>query len=200
MRPATNELNTFAADGSQLLQSRSPTSPEWEASFAATSLPRVKVNRARTLPEEASTTPQNAGPTRKPRAGKIRIVVADDSPVALTFVCSLLRRQPDLDVVGTAANGMEALRRVEALQPDLMLTDLEMPVFSGLDIARSVRARFPRTRIVIISMHPCPAGHEPSRASGIDGFVSKFTMDHELIPLIERLFQKSQAAEPGELS
>jgi two-component system, NarL family, vancomycin resistance associated response regulator VraR len=200
MKSPVNELDTFAAEGSQLLQSRSPTSLEWDASTAATSLPSVNTLPAARSPAARSPALPGPRPERKPRADRIRIVVADDSPVALTCLYSLLSRHPRLDVVGTASNGMEALERVEALHPDLLLTDLEMPVFNGLDAARSVRARFPGTRIVIVSMHERPDLHNPNGEPTIDGFVSKLTLDGELIPFIERLFPNPPPAEQNQRS
>jgi DNA-binding NarL/FixJ family response regulator len=91
-------------------------------------------------------------------------------------------------VVGTGADGAEGIRRVESLEPDLLVMDLEMPVLGGLEAAKEVRARFPHTRIVLMSMHESANWYTLSRESGADGFVPKHQLTRELLPLIERLF------------
>jgi DNA-binding NarL/FixJ family response regulator len=124
----------------------------------------------------------------EPRNRRIRIVVADDSPVTLQYVCLFLRKHPQLEVVGTAADGVEAIRHVKATKPDLVLMDLEMPVLNGLEAARHLRARFPQTRIVITSLHDSASRQGLSHECGADEFLPKHELDGQLIPLIERLF------------
>jgi DNA-binding NarL/FixJ family response regulator len=112
----------------------------------------------------------------------------DDTPIGLYALCSLLRTESCAEVVGTGANGAEGIRRVESLEPDLLVMDLEMPVLGGLEAAKEVRARFPRTRIVLTSMHDGANWHSLSRESGVDGFVPKQELNRKLLPLIKRLF------------
>ena len=91
-------------------------------------------------------------------------------------------------MVGTGGDGAEGIQKVESLEPDLLVMDLEMPVLGGLEAAKEVRARFPHTRIVLTSMHEGEHWHSLSRESGADGFVPKHQLTRELLPLIERLF------------
>ena len=128
------------------------------------------------------------GGAREPDMKKLRIVVADDSPVTLKALCLFLQRHARLEVVGTAADGAEAVFRAETLLPDLVLTDLEMPVLDGLEAARHIRARFPNTRIVVTSSREDESWREVSRISGADEFVTKRELEVCWIPLVSRLF------------
>jgi DNA-binding NarL/FixJ family response regulator len=83
-----------------------------------------------------------------------RIVVVDDQPDIRDLVTLLLEDEEDFDVVGVAGDGQEAVRVVEELQPDLVLMDIAMPIMSGIDAMRSLRASNSETRIVILSAHP----------------------------------------------
>ncbi|MGA7688700.1 MAG: response regulator, partial [Jiangellales bacterium] len=81
----------------------------------------------------------------------ITVLLAEDQSMVLGALGSLLGLEPDLDVVGTAADGDEALRLVQTLQPDILLTDIEMPGQSGLDVAAEIRRRGLATRVVILT-------------------------------------------------
>ncbi|MGP0066578.1 MAG: response regulator [Isosphaeraceae bacterium] len=83
----------------------------------------------------------------------IRVLLADDHTLLRAGLRSLLSSLPDLDVVGEASSGEEALLLVEALRPDILLCDIAMPGMSGLEVAERVARDFPETRTVILSMH-----------------------------------------------
>ena len=79
----------------------------------------------------------------------IRVLLVDDSPLVLHVLQSLLSRSPEIQVVGTAANGKQALDLVPALNPDVICTDLHMPVMDGLEFTRAVMDRYPRPILVV---------------------------------------------------
>ena len=81
----------------------------------------------------------------------IRVLLVDDSPLALVVLKRLLAASPDIEVVGTAANGLEALDLIPRLQPTLICTDYHMPKMNGLEFTRQVMAQFPRPILVISS-------------------------------------------------
>ena len=84
---------------------------------------------------------------------EIRLLIVDDHAVVRKGICTLLEDEPDLTIVGEAADGSEALAQLEALQPTIVLLDLTMPGMSGLETARRISAQFPTVRPLIFSMH-----------------------------------------------
>ena len=82
----------------------------------------------------------------------IRVLLVDDSPMVLHLLQRLLSRSPEIQVVGTAANGKEGLDRVCALKPDVVCTDLHMPVMNGLEFTRAVMDICPRPILVVLSL------------------------------------------------
>ena len=86
---------------------------------------------------------------------KIRVLLVDDSPLVLNFLRRLLSRSPEIQVVGTAANGKEGLHMVLTLNPDVVCTDLHMPVMDGLEFTRAVMSTFPCPILVVsVSVDP----------------------------------------------
>ena len=81
----------------------------------------------------------------------IRVVLAEDQALVLGALSALLSLESDLEVVGTAADGAAALEQVRLHQPDVLVTDNEMPRLSGLDLAAQVRAGWPGVRVVIVT-------------------------------------------------
>ena len=82
---------------------------------------------------------------------KLRILVVDDAVVMRKLITETLGRDPDLEVVGVAANGKIALQRIPQLNPDLITLDLEMPEMDGLTTLREIRKNYPRLRVIIFS-------------------------------------------------
>src|ERR1051325_8215586 len=125
-------------------------------------------------------------PTRQTRP--IRTVVVDDSPVALQAVVEQLVSHPAIEVVGSAWDGEEGQALVERLEPRLVVTDLDMPRRSGLQLVESLRQKFPTMRLVIISTHEGAVWKNLSATRGADAFVPKRQLELELNGLVERLF------------
>ncbi len=80
---------------------------------------------------------------------RIKVLLVDDSPLVLAIIRRVLAAAPDIQVVGSAANGKEALGLIPALQPDVICTDLHMPVMDGLEFTRAVMAQYPRPILVL---------------------------------------------------
>src|SRR5258708_7242116 len=85
--------------------------------------------------------------------GMTRVVLADDHNLVRAGLRALLERLPDVEVVGEAANGREALALIVELKPDLALLDIGMPELNGLDAAARLAREAPRTKIVMVSMY-----------------------------------------------
>jgi two-component system response regulator NreC len=79
----------------------------------------------------------------------------------------------DIDVVGEAANGLEAIRQAEALQPDVVLMDLEMPVLNGYEAASQIRHLCPACRVIALSVHDYTAARQRASQAGIEAFITK---------------------------
>jgi len=119
---------------------------------------------------------------------RIRVLVADDSPMALRSVCKYLALQEGLDVVGTARDGQHALHQAKRFGPDLVLTDLSMPRMNGLEAAAELRKSFPEMRVLIFSeLSGLSIGEECLR-SGADGFVQKSQLPEMLMQEVRKLF------------
>ena len=103
----------------------------------------------------------------------IRIAVAEDQALVLGAIAALLALEPDFAIVGRAADGDRALAMVEALRPDILLTDIEMPGRTGIDVAQAVTAGFPRTGIVIVTTFARPGYLARARAAGVRGYLLK---------------------------
>ena len=125
---------------------------------------------------------------KEPASRQIRVVIADDSRAARESLTGLLKTYPGITVVGTAENGREAVLRIEALQPDLLVMDLNMPVLGGLDAARPLRSRYPALRILMISVHDGPVLAVESREAGADEFLPKPLAPLTFGPLMQRFF------------
>jgi len=82
----------------------------------------------------------------------IRILVADDHPVLRDGLIAVLSTQSDFEVIGEAASGLEAVRKVEELQPDVVLLDLEMPEMDGVEVLKQLRGSRPDVRVIIFTV------------------------------------------------
>lgn len=122
------------------------------------------------------------------RPEPILTLVVDDSPAALNSICYFLNLRPDIHVVGTAANGREAVIAAQALRPDLVLMDVQMPVMSGIEAASQLIRELPRTRVIMVSVHDLPEVRQACEECGADGFIAKERLDEELPCLLQRIF------------
>lgn len=126
----------------------------------------------------------------------IEIILIDDHAVVRTGYRRLLSAEPDLEVVGEAANSGEANALVQRLQPDVALVDLSLKGSSGLEAIRSMLARHPRLRILVLSMHDS-AGHViQALKSGAHGYLTKYCEPDEVIDGIRRVVAGKQVFSP----
>ena len=115
---------------------------------------------------------------------KIRILLADDHAVLRAGIRALLEMQPDMQVVGEANDGVQALTRARELQPDLVLMDIGMPGVDGLVATRQIRETCPNTRVLILTQHENKEYILPALRVGASGYVLKRAEGDELINAI----------------
>jgi RNA polymerase sigma factor (sigma-70 family) len=114
----------------------------------------------------------------------IRIVVADDHKIVREGLVLLLLKQPDMEVVGEAENGREALNLVHKLRPDILITDITMPELNGLETARQINEEKLTTRVVILSIHATSEHIFRALQAGVMGYLLKESAGQELIQAV----------------
>jgi two-component system, NarL family, response regulator NreC len=103
---------------------------------------------------------------------RLRVVLVDDHELVRQGVHALLQREPDIDVVGEAADGLAALELVERVRPDVLVADIMLPGLGGLELIRQASRRSPGTRVVVLSMH----GAEPLVLEALDRGASAYVL------------------------
>jgi len=114
----------------------------------------------------------------------IRVLLVDDQPTVRQGLRMRLALEPDVDVVGEAADGAAALAAMVSATPDVVLMDVEMPVMDGITAAGCIHAATPDTAIIMLSLHDDLYTRERARASGAVDFVAKHQIDGALTEAI----------------
>ncbi|MFL5806756.1 MAG: response regulator [Roseiflexaceae bacterium] len=117
-------------------------------------------------------------------ATKIRVLIVDDQSLIRVGIQTLLSRKPDIEVVGYAGDGAEALRQVAALDPDVVLMDIRMPGMDGVEATRQLVARQARASIIILTTFHDDANVFSALAAGARGYLLKDTDHKELAEAI----------------
>ena len=127
----------------------------------------------------------------------IRVVLADDHNLVRAGLRALLERLPEVEVVGEAANGREALALITKERPDLALLDIGMPELNGLDAAARIAREAPRTRLVMLSMHANESYVAQAIRLGVAGYVLKESCADELPVLLRAVMAGETYLSPG---
>lgn len=113
-----------------------------------------------------------------------RIILADDHNLMRRGLISLLSQQPDMDVIGEAKDGREALNLVRDLNPDIVVMDIAMPDLNGIEATRQIRAELPKIKIIALSMHSDESFVIEMFKAGVSGYLLKDCAINELISAI----------------
>ena len=143
-------------------------------------------HRAHSLRAEASPIPTVAGRKARP----IRAVVAEESPMVLKTLSSILEERDDVELIGTATDGYQAVRRVTELAPDLVLMDMRLPRINGLEVARQIKARSQPPAVIVVTADDTAGCRAAARAAGTDGIVSQRHLFTQLRAAIRKLFPR----------
>ncbi len=111
---------------------------------------------------------------------KIRVLVTDDHAIVRDGICALLALTGDIEAVGVAANGREALEMVRELTPDVVLMDIAMPIMGGVEATRRIRKEFPKVKVLALTQYDDKAYVFPVIEAGACGFISKTAAYSEL--------------------
>jgi DNA-binding NarL/FixJ family response regulator len=127
------------------------------------------------------------------------VLVVDDYEPFRRFVNAMLKEIPQLQVVGEAADGFEAVRKANELQPDLMLLDIGLPGLNGIEAARRIRVISPECQIIFVSLESSADVMEEALDLGALSYVAKERIGSELRPFLEAVILEKQllSARPG---
>lgn len=114
----------------------------------------------------------------------IKVFLADDHALVCEGLRLILERQKDIEVVGLAADGREAVRRIRELHPDVAILDIAMPEMNGVEVARHLAQECPRTKALILSMHSTSEHISRALAAGARGYVLKESAGAEVVAAV----------------
>ena len=120
---------------------------------------------------------------------KVRVFITDDHGILRGGLRALINLQPDMEVVGEAANGPAAEQGVRETEPDVMLMDISMPNGGGLAAIAAIKQVRPKTRIVVLTFHDEPGYVRAAARAGAIGYVVKSAVDTELLAAIRAVAQ-----------
>ena len=142
-------------------------------------------------------------PLRRPKASlrypmkKTRVLIVDDHTLVRDGIRALLELVADVEVVGEATNGKEALEKVKELFPDIVLMDLSMPVMSGLEATRRIRREHPEIKVLALTQYDDADYVVPVIEAGAQGFITKMSAFSELATAIQAVYSGESYLSPS---
>jgi DNA-binding NarL/FixJ family response regulator len=130
-------------------------------------------------------------------ARSIRVLVVDDYEPFRRFFCSTLERKADLQVIGEALDGLEAVQKAAELQPDLIVLDLGLPTLNGIEAARQIRKLSPKSKIVFVTLESSADVVQEAFSLGAQGYVIKTRAGSDLLAAVEAARQGRQFISSG---
>jgi DNA-binding NarL/FixJ family response regulator len=120
----------------------------------------------------------------RPHMRPVRVLIADDEPLFVETVEALLAGDERVEVVGTAANGEQAVELATALTPDVTLMDISMPVLDGIEATRRIRERVPNASVLVLTGSSISADVDRARQAGVAAFLTKDRLGTQLVNAI----------------
>lgn len=121
---------------------------------------------------------------------KHRILIADDHALLRAELRTFLSGEPDLDVVGEAANGRDAVQAVGQISPHVVLLDFTTPGMTGIEALTQIKSRYPKVRVLVITIHDTEEFIQACRIAGADGAIRKNAIHEELLTAIRTVLQQ----------
>jgi len=121
---------------------------------------------------------------------RARVLLVDDNDDFLDGVAAWLSHDPQIEIVGRAHSGTQALTRVASLRPDLVVMDVSVPDVSGFETARRIKSAEAAPLVVLMAFHDSHAAQLEAWAAGADGFVAKGEVTERLMPVVRDLLKK----------
>jgi len=128
---------------------------------------------------------------------KIRVFVVDDHTIVRDGICALLAFAGDIEVVGVACNGKEALEAIPQMSPDIVLMDISMPMLDGLEATRRVCKEIPGTKVIALSQYDDKDHAFSLLEAGASGFISKNAVSSELTSAIRYVYNGASYLSPS---
>jgi DNA-binding NarL/FixJ family response regulator len=128
---------------------------------------------------------------------RITVLIADDHFIVREGLRSTLRKYSYLQIIGEAANGLEAVEQVKELAPEVVLMDINMPRLNGLKATAEIRARYPKTKVLVITVHDSRQYVVQIFQAGAHGYVSKDAAPDELARAIRTVSEGGVSLSPG---
>ncbi len=127
----------------------------------------------------------------------IRIVIAEDQSLLRGAIATLLSLENDIEVLAQASDGVQALELVDKLEPDVLLTDIEMPHASGIDVATKLKQSGSKTKVMIVTTFARPGYLERARSAGVMGYVLKDAPSESLAQSLRKVARGQLVIEQG---
>ncbi len=116
------------------------------------------------------------------------MLIVDDNTNFRRNIKDLLKSESNIDVIGEAVDGHEAIHQAEKLMPDMILMDISMPRLNGIDATRRIKKTLPDLKIIILTLYDSEEYRKAAYSNGANGFVVKETIYDELMPVIHDSF------------
>ncbi|HEX7962061.1 MAG TPA: response regulator transcription factor, partial [Terriglobales bacterium] len=122
----------------------------------------------------------------------VRVLLVDDFESFRRFAASAIGTRPELQIIGEASDGLEAVRKAEELQPDLILLDIGLPMLNGIEAAQRIRQACPQSKILFVSGDSSIGMVQGALATGASGYVVKSNAGRDLLTAIDAVLRGEQ--------
>jgi DNA-binding NarL/FixJ family response regulator len=128
---------------------------------------------------------------------RIRVMAADDHPIVRVGLAAVIGEEPDLEFVGQAANGQEAVALYRAEQPDVVLMDLRMPVLGGVEAIRAIRSEFPSAKIIALTTYEGDTDIHHALEAGAVGYLLKDMLPSDVADAVRVVYRGQRIIPPA---